>query len=388
MQHLRSVAVLIETSREYGRALLRGVARWLQEHEPWSIYFCPHDLDRRPPLWLKRWRGDGILVRVNSGRMAKAVRDTGLPAIDLRGALPDAQLPFIGVDNRRVVQLAFDHLSRRGFRQFGFCAAPRRQNCLLDLRCELFQQLVRNAGHACAVFLPRGPRQRLADWELQQQKVAHWIHALPKPIGIMACHDDIGQQVLDACLRGGVRVPEEVAVVSVDNDEHLCGLSNPPLTSVDTGADAIGYEAAALLDRLMSGASPPRGGIELPPRELVVRRSSETWAVDDPEVVRAAKVILDRACDGLSVRQVVAAGNLSRSTLERRFKELIGHTPKVEILRVQLERARQLLAHTSLSQEEIAAKCGFNSAPYFCDAFRRAASETPGAYRTRMQERR
>jgi LacI family transcriptional regulator len=375
------VALLIETSLAYGRGLLRGVARYIHEHGPWSVYFRPQGLDAPPPRWLARWRGDGILARINDRQMARTVLRTHLPAIDLRAAVAKLGLPNIGPDNRAVAQLAWHHFLESGLHNFGFCGAPRGESRFLDLRCDHFRQFVEQAGHSCDVYRPRPSRHGGAAWEQEQGRLARWLQKLPKPVGIMTCDDDRGLDVLDACLRAGILVPDEVAVIGVNNDEHLCGLANPPLSSVDVNPERVGYEAAALLDRLMAGARPPRKVVEFPPRGLVVRQSSDAVGVADQQVAAALRYIRTNACERIGVGRVAAAVDISRSKLERRFAKLLGRTPKQEILRIQLARAKELLTQTDLSIGIVAQKAGFRSEGYFYEVFRRRAGCTPGAYR-------
>src|SRR5262245_43154086 len=179
------VAVRIETSRAYGRGLLEGVARYVREHGPWSIYFRPHGLGEPPPSWLRAWKGHGILARIDDRRTARAVRATGLPAVDLRGRLPGLGLPPVGVDNRVLACLAVRHLRERGFRHLAFCGLPRGEHPHMDQRCDDFTRLVHEAGHTCDVF-----QARAASWEQEQQQMADWLRRLPRPVGVMACNDD------------------------------------------------------------------------------------------------------------------------------------------------------------------------------------------------------
>jgi LacI family transcriptional regulator len=385
MRPVPHVAVLIETSRAYGRGLLEGMARYVRERGPWSIYFRPHGLGEPPPPWLRGWKGDGILARIDDRRMARAVLATGLPAVDLRGRLPDLGLPRVGVDNRALARMALEHLRERGFRHFAFCGLPRGEHPHMDQRCDDFTRLVREAGCPCAVFPP--PRHRGRSWEQEQQQLAGWLRGLPRPVGIMACNDDRGQQLLDACRRAGVLVPDEAAVISVENDPLLCGLATPPLTSIDVNPQQVGYEAAALLERLMAGRRLPAQGIFLDLCRVVTRQSTDVLALQDPELVKAVRLIRERACEGIGVEDVLAGVCLSRSVLERRFKQVLGRTPKAAILAVQLERARQLLAETDLPLADVARRCGFRSEKYFGDIFHIKTGVRPGAYRRRARLR-
>lgn len=378
MQRPPHVALLIETSLAYGRGLLRGVARYVHERGPWSVFFRPQGLDASPPPWLGKWRGQGILARIDNRKMARAVLRTRLPVVDVRNAISGLGLPGIGPDNLAVARLIFRQFLDIGLRHFAFCAAPHGENRFLDARAKSFTQLVEAEGYSCEIYLPRDSR---TGWEQRQSHLARWLKQLPKPIGIMACDDDRGLQVLDACLRVGIQVPDEVAVIGVNNDEHLCGLSNPALSSVDVGAERIGYEAAALLDRLMAGEKPPKETIELAPRGLVIRRSSDWVAISDPQVAAALRLIRQRTDNGIGTTDLAEALDISRSTLERRFIKLLGRTPKQEILRTRLAHAKELLLYTDLPLATIAERIGFRSPSYFCEVFHEKMGCTPGGFR-------
>jgi len=378
------VALLIETSREYGRALLRGVARYNQQHGPWSIFFKPHGWGDAPPKWLADWQGHGILARIGNKRMLEAVRQTGLPAIDLQGVMgPVHGVPFIGVDNEVVTKLAARHLLDRGFKRFGFVGLPEGEHPHMDERRDHFRRFIEQAGFKCEVFEPKRYRGKPVPWEQQQGAIAEWLTRTTKPIGVMACHDDRGHQVIDAARRAGVLVPDEVAVVSVDNDEQLCSLAATPLSSVDVNAERIGYDAAAMLHRWMTERdfAPPTEPVYNPPRGVVTRRSTEVLAMDDRQIAHTIRYIRENACNGISVEDVLDQVPLSRSVLERRFKSLLGRTPKSEIMRVQLERARQLLTETDMPLSTIAEKTGFSQSKYFCEVFRKKVGVTPGKFR-------
>jgi len=380
MPKIPHVALLVETSRAYGRSILQGVVRYLRERGPWSVYIQPHGLESPPPRWLKGWRGDGILARINDRRTARAVRETRLPAVDLRFAIPDLGLPAVGINNRTVVQLAYQHLVDCGFRHVGFCGIPRGRSVWMDLRGDLFQELARSGGRTCHVFTTPNRTTAVA-WEEEQEALASWVLALPKPIGVMACNDDRGQQVLDACRRVNVLVPEEVAVVGVDNDEILCGLSSPPLTSVDINTVQVGYEAAALLDQMMGGTQPAPEPLFLEPQGVVPRESTDVLATDDRELAAAIRFIREHACGGLRVKELVRKTELARRSLERRMEKLLGRSPKEEITRVQIEWAKRLLTETDLSAAQIAEKCGYSQPKYFSQVFHDKVGVPPGAYR-------
>jgi LacI family transcriptional regulator len=374
------VALLIETSRAYGRGLLRGVRRYLQDNGPWSVFFQPRGLGEPPPSWLTSWRGDGILVRADTRRLARAVQACGVPTVELRFSFDDLGWPTVGIKQESVIQLALRHLLDHGLRHFAFCGLPTGENIWADYREKCFHAEAAGVGHYHGCFPDRRCRRRPSA-EDEQQAMAEWLAALPRPVGVLACNDDRGLEVLEACRRAGLHVPDEVAVIGVDNDEMLCGLSDPPLSSVDVGVERAGYEAAALLDRLMKGRPPPRKQLFLEPYGVVVRRSTEILKVDDPELEAMIRTIRARACEGIRVEDVIGDSGLSASTLNRRFHQLLGRGPKEEITRVRMEQAKRLLAETEQAVAEVAARCGFAELKHFSRAFRAWVGKTPSAYR-------
>jgi LacI family transcriptional regulator len=373
------VAVLIETSRSYGRGLLRGVRQYLTEHEPWSVFMELRALDSRTPLWLKGWKGDGILTRTGTQAMADAVRRAGVPMVELRSPRLNPHAPWVGVDNRAMGQIVAGYLLERGFRRFGVYEIS--SEVYFEQRRANFIDTVTAAGYPCSTYHAGGQPEKPAEWERQQAELAAWIGALPKPVGVMACTDQLGFFLLDACARAGVAVPEEVAVVGVENEESLCTMAVPPLSSVRFNAVRIGYEAARLLDRLMAGQAPPVEPILIEPLGIVERGSSNTVAIEDRELARAVRYIREHACSGISVRDVVTEVAISRSALERRMRAALGRSPNEELTRVRIARARQLLAATDLPLAAIAHRTGFRSAPYLVQVFKQNIGLTPGAYR-------
>lgn len=311
--------------------------------------------------------------------MADAVSRASVPVVDLRNAVANLKLPTVAISNRAVVKIAVDHFMERGFRHFAFCGTPRGENRNQDERCDLFERSVKAKGYSSHTYIH--PRQPIRSWDGEQRDLARWLKSLPTPIAILTCHDDRGQQVIDACLRADCAVPDEVAVLGVDNDPFLCNLSTPQLSSIDVYPERIGYEAAALLDRLMKGAPPPRRPLLFEPRGLVIRQSTDVTAVGDPHVALAARLIRDHANKAISVEQLLAKVPVSRSTLFRRFKEHLGRSPKKELSRVRLERAKALLSNSTLSVEEVARQTFQTDAKHFIVVFRRATGSTPMRYR-------
>jgi LacI family transcriptional regulator len=387
---LRHVLLLVDTSRSYGRGLVRGVARYNQEHGRWSVYFKPHALDAPPPSWLDESGADGILARIGDRRMAEAILACGVPAVDLRGVVSGLAMPFVGVDNDAVARLAVEHLLERGFKQFAFCGLARGIHPHMDQLGNRFTELVERAGYATDVFAARpGPRRGEA-WERQQSRaeqwtdrdrLARWVRKLAKPVAILACHDDRALQVLEACRRVGVLVPEQAAVISVDNDPYLCELAVPPLSSIDDNPQEIGYRAAALLDQLMDGQPVPPAPLRIPPRGVVTRRSTDVLAIEQQHVAQALRLIREHACDGILARDVAQQIPISRTGLARQFKLVLGRSMGQEILRVRIERVRELLRSTDLPIKQVARRAGFHQVEYMTRLFRRMTGQTPARYR-------
>jgi LacI family transcriptional regulator len=375
----RHVALLVETSLASGRDILRGIARYVREHEPWALYHEPHSLEETLPSWLHKWQGDGIIVRVQNDRIARAVKATGIAAVDVLGVAPASDLPLVHVDNARIAQMAAEHLLERGFHHFGFFGLQT-ENWSEDRREHFRERLKLPAEHFSVLEVPRRILGRLS-WENREAVITRWVAGLAKPVGIMVASDQLGPQLLEACRRARADVPYEVAIVGVDNDETLCEVCNPPLSSVNAGHQALGYEAAALLDRLMHRQTPPVAPIFVQPQGVVTRKSTDVLATADRQVAAALKFIQEYACAGLTAADVVARIPVSRSVLQRRFRRELGRSIQEEVINVRLKRARQLLAETDLPLIEVAERAGFKHQEYLGAIFKAHTGQTPAQYR-------
>ena len=374
---LRQVALLIETSNAYARGLLQGVVSYTREHGPWSTFLAEQGRGDVPPGWLPGWKGDGVIARIENPAIATAVRKLRIPVVDVSAARLVPKLPWLETDDDAIARLAMQHFQERGLRHFAYCGDSRFN--WSRWRGECFQKHLAATGSTCTHFpSPKGPAM---DGEVAVEEIGAWLHQLPKPVGVLACYDFRGRQVLDACRRRGIPVPDSVAVVGVDNDELLCNLSTPPLSSIIPNTLRTGYEAAQLLDRMMDRLPVERRGYLIKPLGIAIRQSSDLLAIDDPNVVRAVRFIRDHACEGIRVKDLLRAIPQSRRILESRFQKYIGRTPHDEILRVQLERARSLLTGTDLTLADVAEKSGFAHTEYFSVVFKKLTGETPSQYR-------
>lgn len=370
------VALIIETSNAYGRNLLQGVVAYIREHAPWSFYLAEQGRGDDPPAWLAGWKGDGIIARIESSRIAKAVLAKKLPVVDLSAGRFAPNIPWVETDDVAIATLAAQHLRERGFKQFGYCGDSRFE--WSRRRREAFHQLITGARLPCFEFNPTASVDEMP-------ALLKWLRGLPKPIGIFACYDVRGQQILDACRDLSLAVPEEVGVLGVNNDELLCELAFPPLSSVTPNARRAGYEAAALLDRMMRGERLPPDEIRIPPLGICNRQSTDVLAVEDSAIAQALRFIREHACDPIAVGDVLHVVPLSRRMLEQRFVQLLNRTPHAEILSVRLNRAKQLMSETKLSLGEIASRAGFEHPEYLSVVFKREEGVSPREYRQNLR---
>ncbi|MGI9428273.1 MAG: XylR family transcriptional regulator, partial [Bythopirellula sp.] len=277
----RAVALLVETSNAYSRGLLDGVIDYIRHHQAWSISLPEQERGARPPKWLSRWRGDGIIARIETDEIGRAVRRKKLPVVDVSAARHVPGIPWVETDDQAVAQLAAEHLLDRGFQHLAFFgdvgfnwSVWRRQH---------FENIVRDAGAECHVHETRHRLDASYSWNREKRRLTTWLKRLPRPVGIMACYDIQAQQLLDVCRELEIAVPEEAAVIGVDNDRLLCDLADPPLSSVICSTHRTGYEAASLLDRMMSGESVPPAAHLIKPLGIETRQSTDILAIDDPD---------------------------------------------------------------------------------------------------------
>jgi LacI family transcriptional regulator len=383
MSSMRHVMLIVETSKVYGRGLLDGIGRYAMAHGQWSLYVEERGLEEEPSSLLRSWKGDGIVFRSTSRAMVQAIRRKGVPAVDTNSAVVGHGFPLVYADENRIAQMAVMHFLERHFTHFAFCAIEEPR--WVQWRREAFLRELARLGLQCHLMAAARPAER--SWEQQHQRLVAWVAELPKPIGVLAANDVCGMRLIAACRTAGIRIPEQVAVLGVDNDEVLCRLTSPPLSSIDPDSPAIGFRAASLLDDLMRGATPSADPVWVPARGVVTRQSTDTLAIEDEDLARAMSFIRERACTGIGVNEVVASVGVSRATLERKFAACLQSTPRQAIVRVQMERVKCLLAETDYSLEQIAHWTGYKTQSHLSVAFKRETGMTPGAFRKLLPAR-
>jgi LacI family transcriptional regulator len=274
------------------------------------------------------------------------------------------------------------HLIHNGLRHFGYFADEDRSYDL-NLRQQGFSEAVAKVAGTIQEYVDTRPWCR-TPWPQLQDRLGQWLEALPKPVGIGVSSDARAAFLLDVCRKRGLRIPEEVSVVGVGNDPITCECTRPTLSSVELGAARVGYAAAELLQQIIGGAAPPGQPILVPPLDIVARQSSDYRSIGDPLVADCLTFIRERIPKGVCLPDVLEMSRVSQRTLEMRFRKALGRTPAAEIRRLQVQRAKQLLADTNLPMSQVAGSCGFSNQVRFGIVFRRLEGQTPGEYRRRM----
>ncbi|CAG7654351.1 XylR family transcriptional regulator [Paenibacillus allorhizosphaerae] len=373
------VALIVETSNEYARGLLRGIKSYIREHKPWSIYLGEQSRGHIDLSWLQDWKGDGIIARIETPEIAEAVRSLSVPTVNLSTSRFLPGLPCVETNNESIACIAAKHLMERGFKQFGYCGDT--DFAWSNQRSTFFSQSVREAGFSCYVY-ETGHSQ---SWLLDRKNLATWLSSLPKPIGIMACYDILGHKLLESCRLAGIAVPDEVSVIGVDNDELLCNLSDPPLSSVMPNTLSTGYKAASLLDRMMSGETIEPELYLIEPIDIVTRMSTDVVAMEDKFVSDAVRFIRNHAYENIKVEDILRYIPVSRRVLESRFRKLLGRTPHEEIIEVKVKLIKHLLSETELTLPIIAERIGFLNAEYMNVMFKKKTGMSPGSYRKKRK---
>ncbi len=381
-ESLKQIAVLVETDSSAGCRIIRGISNYADRHGRWHLLLDPRDHEHRSAL-PDGWHGHGIIARITSQKQLERLQARRLPLVNVDDVIePQEDVASVITDEAALAEMALSHLLDRGFRQFAYFAPPS-----LDYskrRGQAFAEKVRAAGHECAVYKPGYRAGRRLGWAERLKRVDRWIRSLPRPIGVLAVDAEQARQLAEICHLSGIRVPDDVAVLAGSLDELLCDVSTPPLSAVNVASERIGHDAAGLLDQLIAGHAKPTGPIEIPPRGVQSRQSTDLLAIDDEEIVDALRYIRDHACRGIIVEDILRQVPISRRSLEIQFRKYLGRSPAREIRRVQLERSRDLLGRRELSITEVALACGFANATRFGVAFKKDTGKTPHSFRKEL----
>lgn len=379
-----TVLLLIDPSRAYERALLKGIAHYAHLHGPWIFV-------REAPFWERHSRAallrqltsvDGIIMR--EGPFLKDILSLRIPAIVSNYATEHIpKVTNLVSDHESIGEMAAHHLLERGFKNLAFCGYP--ALFWSQRRFKGFEACAKQAGLQVHSYQPPKGSHALP-WEAERAYLLRWLRELPKPVGLMACIDERSQQVAEVCQAEGITIPEEVAIVGVDNDEMICTLSNIPLSSVAINAENGGFEAAARLHRLMlKDRKEALTPLLITPSHVVTRTSSDILSLDDSQIVKALRYIRENCKRILYVEEVARAAGLSRRVLEKRFRAVLNLSVSEHLRHCRVELITAMLLESPMTIAEIALAIGFSDAAHISRYFRSQTGISPQEYRKRHQ---
>jgi LacI family transcriptional regulator len=377
---LRRVAVLVDTSTTWGRAVLRGVNAYsLKQPHRWEIFVEARGTEEhlRVPIG---WQGRGIIARVSTPEMARELNAQKLPVVNVSAInIPGAKFPRVATDHLASAKLAAEYFLQRGFKHFAYFGLIGLD--YIKAHREMFAETVKASGGDFTWLAVKPMAGTEPDWRLDLKSMGEWLAKQPRPLAVLCWNASSAREIVFACHEVGLLVPEEVAVLSQANDEALCETSLVPISGVNVSGAGIGFQAAAQLDRMMDGKKTSVRPILIAPTSVVTRQSTDTLAVGDAALVKALSYLRSQPGRNLRVSELALQAGVSRRLLERKFLEVLHRTPAEEIRRQHLEHARRLLVETTLPLTQVAELAGFSSQVYFTDVFRRHFAVTPLRYR-------
>ena len=380
MSKIRRVAVLAGSSIGWREKLMRGIAGYSHEHGHWHVYTAPEGTETSL-FFSETYSWDGLIVRVTGAADTRRILKLRVPTVSVGSArVPSSALPRVKVDDHALTALAVRHLHGAGLRKFAYCSWFKRGD---EDRGPAFADNLAAKGLGCEFYSDFTSLGLSAPWPARQRDLVKWVRRLPKPVGVLTWNPDVACQLVEACNVAQVQVPQETAIITGDDDPTKCELSNPTVSAIEIPAERIGYEAAALLDRLMNGRQPPPHPILIEPAGIVtVRESSNVSTLPDRDVHLAVQFIREHCTEPIRMDEVARRLAVSRRWLERHFVQVLGHSPHEELQRCRLEKAKKMLLESDLSAARIASACGFGSASYFNTFFRRLTRLTPLQFRS------
>ncbi|MBR0237338.1 MAG: DNA-binding transcriptional regulator [Thermoguttaceae bacterium] len=404
-KQFRQILVLSETSRAFGCDVLRGIQQFVQKQAqtdgavPWRITFEDRGLTDELPVDFDSWKGDGILSRTVSQEMYKKLLKKKKPIVELLGD-QISLFPEVCTDEEISASLAADHFRSRGLKYLGFYAYG--TPWWVTIRRDLFVQQAQKMNMFCSVspdcFGQTQAEAPYPRWkEGYRKSMFDWLRSLPKPIGIWCPADIQALKLAQACQELDISVPDQVAILGTGNDSLLCNMTTPNLSSLDINGEEVGFEAARLLEQRIqefektgkrsSSVASNRlfTPIRIKPTGIVTRMSTDMIAIDNKECAKALKLIREHYHQDVSATWIASEVGVSRSTLDRIFRSLIGHSVEKEIYRLRIDLAEKLLRETDLSVNEVAAKTGFDRVEYFVRSFKKIFGDPPQKYRNRCK---
>jgi LacI family transcriptional regulator len=380
---MRQRNVLVMISPASG-SRLAGVAHYAKEHG-WNL-MVQDRLGYQPPVW----RGDGMLVTLRTDAatadLVKRVRRNGMPVVDLTVNRPDIRLPRVTSDHAAIGRLAAEHFAARDFRHAAWFSLG--WTHVHTLRFDALAATCRRLGMDAPLkwtYTDMAPAAHLGNWRTFARTLGARLVSAPKPLAVLTYDEADAVRLLAVCQEQSISVPEEVAILSIGNDPILCENQSVTLSSIDQNLERGGYEAAALLNRLMDGKTPPRTPLLVPPAGIVARQSTDTRAVADPTLRHALELLGANLARPYGADQLAAALGLPRFKVDRLFASGLGRSVGDELLRQRLARVKLLLKRPELTVASIARQTGFCHAAYLTNTFKRAFGITPRAWRKQPQ---
>jgi LacI family transcriptional regulator len=367
MKQTRAIGLDIDTIGSYGREVIRGVMEFCHRHPRWEIAMEPRFWTYDVPPQIENWKVDGLIIQTHAPQVLKKVYELGKPAVNVANhSRVEYAVPTVVPDDPAIGLMAAEYLLSLGVRHFGFFSARRFEYG--RLRGEAFEKRLAEAGASCH------------ECDNESMDTGAWLKKLPKPIAVFCCNDAWAHRLLSTARQFEIGVPEQLAVLGVDDDELLNMVGACPLSSIAIPAAKVGYEAARLLEEALNGTAAPLM-TKLAPLCVVPRATTDVSCVDDPHVAEGLQFIKANCARPIQVDNVVEHLSISRRSLERRFLQTIGHSVGSEIRRAHVERAKQLLIATTLSIEEVAAASGFTSSTLLGVVFRKQMGQSPTDFR-------
>ncbi len=387
MNNIPKVAVLIEASRAAGRGLLSGIVKYINSHNNWACYREPPSYTRLGGQknllrWLKSIDIEGIIAHDHYAKEIESLISEKIPMVI--ASVDREKYPFLPTfsDNGIATgQMAAQHLLERGMINFAYYGL-RKKDAFRD-RGNSFRDQIKQAGYKTYFYESKKTLGK-SSWETELSNISNWLLSLPKPVGIMTYADDYSQQIVEACKVAKLKIPDEVAVIGVDNDNLICNLSNPPLSSVALKYERAGYEIAKLLDKLMNGEKMNGQQIIIEPTHIVTRQSTNTLYLDDPVVLKAIRYIHENSNRILQVDDVVRVSGLSRRALQQRFNRILGRSIFDEIQKRHSDQIAKMLIETNLPISQIALSLGHSGVEHISRYFRLAKGCSPTEYRKKF----
>ncbi|MDO8966063.1 DNA-binding transcriptional regulator [Algoriphagus sp.] len=382
------IILLLDFAEEYSKCLLKGISKYSAEHGHWS--FCRMPLYYRETLgvkgilnWAKDWKAHGIIGQLYN-EMENDLYQSPLPMIAQDFKERFRFIPNITGQYRETGKLGAEYFLNKGYTQFAFYGF---KNIVWSReRAEGFESTVNQAGFHVHYFEHK--KARSTDlWYYKSNSLSKWLKSLPKPIALMACDDNQGVHITEACKQNNIRVPQEVAVLGVDNDVMLCELSDPPLSSIELDIERAGYDTARAMDLMITGRVKFYRDILVPPLKVVTRNSTDIYASQDNYVATVLDFIHKNIDQNLLVDQIVKEVPMSRRSLEKRFLEVTGYPVYKYIFKLRIEKLAQKLVSSELSVFEIALEMGFPDSKNISRQFRQVMGCTPVEYRKRAAEK-